>query len=117
MKGFYMGWGYWGGFPPYVSKAEKMRRPRNQKRPWQKKELNWNQFKYGVGKFHGPGGGRHGLRTLNVMPDYDNRVPRGRTYVRSGAVLDLKIAPNTITAHGIGQSIKTLRNQNRDIIA
>ena len=30
--------------------------------------------------------------------DYENRLPRGRTYVRNGSVVDLQIAPGRITA-------------------
>ena len=30
--------------------------------------------------------------------DYENRLPRGRTYVRNGSVVDLQIAPGRVTA-------------------
>jgi uncharacterized Zn finger protein len=35
---------------------------------------------------------------LESYHDYDNRLPRGRTYVRNGSVMDLQIAPLTVTA-------------------
>lgn len=37
-------------------------------------------------------------QNLERYADYGNRLPRGRSYVRDGSVLDLKIASNTISA-------------------
>ena len=35
---------------------------------------------------------------LERYSDFANRLPRGRTYVRNGSVIDLQIAPGTVTA-------------------
>jgi uncharacterized Zn finger protein len=35
---------------------------------------------------------------LESYSDYENRLPRGRTYVRNGSVVDLQIRPGKITA-------------------
>jgi uncharacterized Zn finger protein len=35
---------------------------------------------------------------LESYSDYDNRLPRGRTYVRNGSVVDLQIHPGKVTA-------------------
>ncbi len=35
---------------------------------------------------------------LERYSDFANRLPRGRTYVRNGSVLDVRIAPGTVTA-------------------
>src|SRR5438477_9024911 len=35
---------------------------------------------------------------LESYSDYENRLPRGRTYVRNGSVVDLQINPGKITA-------------------
>lgn len=37
-------------------------------------------------------------RNLESYSDYENRLPRGRSYVRSGAVLDLKIASGSVAS-------------------
>ncbi|MDD5727790.1 MAG: SWIM zinc finger family protein [Victivallales bacterium] len=37
--------------------------------------------------------------------DYENRLPRGRSYVRNGAVIDLKIAKGKITALVMGSEL------------
>jgi uncharacterized Zn finger protein len=42
---------------------------------------------------------------LESYQDFANRLPRGRTYVRNGSVLDLKIAPCEIRALVSGSSI------------
>ena len=37
--------------------------------------------------------GQSWCRNLERYSDYSNRLPRGRTYVRNGSVVDLQIAP------------------------
>jgi uncharacterized Zn finger protein len=42
---------------------------------------------------------------LESYHDFENRLPRGRTYVRNGSVRDLQIAPREVTAMVSGSSI------------
>ena len=42
---------------------------------------------------------------LESYMDYANRLPRGRTYVRNGSVVDLQIAPGKITAMVSGSEL------------
>lgn len=42
---------------------------------------------------------------LESYSDYANRLPRGRTYVRNGSIIDLQIAPGKITAIVMGSEI------------
>ena len=42
---------------------------------------------------------------LEAYSDFGNRLPRGRTYVRSGAVIDLKVEPGRVIAQVVGSSI------------
>src|SRR5919205_4504415 len=37
--------------------------------------------------------------------DYESRLPRGRTYVRNGSVLDLQVAPGAVTALVMGSEL------------
>jgi uncharacterized Zn finger protein len=46
---------------------------------------------------------------LESYRDYENRLPRGRTYVRNGSVVDLQIAPNEVTAMVSGTAIYEVR--------
>ena len=43
-------------------------------------------------------GARPGATTSSATATYANRLPRGRTYVRNGSVVDLQIAPGKVTA-------------------
>src|SRR6266851_8088452 len=42
---------------------------------------------------------------LEAYSDYENRLPRGRTYVRNGSVVDLQIAPGKVTALVVGSDL------------
>jgi uncharacterized Zn finger protein len=42
---------------------------------------------------------------LESYSDYENRLPRGRTYVRNGSVVDLQVKPGKITALVSGSEI------------
>jgi len=52
--------------------------------------------------------GKSWCENLESYSDYANRLPRGRTYVRNGSVIDLKIATGSITALVSGSSIYTI---------
>lgn len=42
---------------------------------------------------------------LEAYSDFENRLPRGRTYVRNGSVIDLRIEPGKIKARVAGSSL------------
>ncbi len=49
--------------------------------------------------------GRAWCENLERYSDFSNRLPRGRTYVRNGSVLDLQIAPGAVKALVSGSEI------------
>jgi uncharacterized Zn finger protein len=49
--------------------------------------------------------GKSWCENLERYSDYWNRLPRGRTYVRNGSVVDLQIMPGEIKAHVSGSEI------------
>lgn len=49
--------------------------------------------------------GKSWCDNLESYSDYSNRLPRGRTYVRNGSVIDLHISPGTIAAQVFGSSL------------
>src|ERR1039458_4488689 len=49
--------------------------------------------------------GKSWCENLERYSDYCNRLPRGRTYVRNGSVVDLQIAPSEIKARVSGSEI------------
>jgi len=44
-------------------------------------------------------------RNLEQYSDYANRLPRGRTYLRNGSVIDLQVAAGTVTAQVMGSRL------------
>lgn len=49
--------------------------------------------------------GKAWCANMESYSDYANRLPRGRTYVRNGSVVDLQITAGTVVAHVSGSSI------------
>jgi uncharacterized Zn finger protein len=49
--------------------------------------------------------GKAWCANMESYSDYANRLPRGRTYVRNGSVVDLQITPGTVAAQVSGSSI------------
>lgn len=101
-----MAWGYWNRYT-YVSKAEKIRNAEKAKVALRKKKgAAIEPVEVSGREIARTWWGKSWNKNLEQYSDYENRLPRGRTYVRSGAVLDLKIAPNTITAMVSGSRAK-----------
>src|SRR6266478_5873749 len=53
--------------------------------------------------------GKSWCTNLERYSDYENRIPRGRSYVRNGSVLDLQIAKGEITAMVAGSSLYKIK--------
>lgn len=53
--------------------------------------------------------GQGWCRNLERYSDYSNRLPRGRTYVRNGSVVDLQLARGEVNARVSGSSLYTVR--------
>jgi uncharacterized Zn finger protein len=49
--------------------------------------------------------GKAWCSNLEAYSDYDNRLPRGRGYVRNGSVVDLKIEPGKVLAKVMGSRL------------
>src|SRR5262249_19784028 len=49
--------------------------------------------------------GKAWCANLEAYSDYANRLPRGRTYVRNGSVIDLQIEPGAVRALGGGSEV------------
>jgi len=92
-----MAWGYFG-FPRYVSKAEKIRKAEQALKKLRKKGVSLDPVTVDGRVIAKSWWGKAWVDNLERYSDYENRLPRGRSYVRSGAVLDLKIKQGAITA-------------------
>ncbi|MBM4355108.1 MAG: hypothetical protein FJ109_15210 [Deltaproteobacteria bacterium] len=49
--------------------------------------------------------GKSWCENLERYGDYQNRIPRGRTYVRNGSVVDLRVAPGEVHAQVAGSRL------------
>lgn len=81
---------YWG-FPPYVSVGEKKAKAAKKLKQLKKKNPNINPIIIEGRTITGSWWGNSWNRNLEKYADFSNRIGRGRSYVRHGAVLDLKI--------------------------
>ncbi len=53
--------------------------------------------------------GKSWCTNLERYSDYENRLPRGRTYVRNGSVVDLQIARGTVAAMVAGSALYKIK--------
>src|ERR1700676_1736163 len=59
--------------------------------------------------------GRAWCQNLERYSDYSNRLPRGRTYLRNGSVIDLKIGPGEVTAQVMGSRLYRITVSIREV--
>ena len=81
-------------FPQYVSVAERRRQAEKEA----KKRGNTSPIVIEGSQIARTFWGKSWCRNLERYSDYANRLPRGRTYVRSGCVFDLQIRSGTVQA-------------------
>jgi uncharacterized Zn finger protein len=93
---------YYNSFPPYVSVAEKKEKAKKAMEKLKKKNSCLEPVIIEGSKIVKSWWGIAWCKNLELYADYENRIGRGRSYVRHGCVLDLKISSGTINAlvHG-----------------
>jgi len=83
-------------FPKYVSVAEKKAKAEKKIKQLRKKHPDISPIYVKGNKLAESWWGISWNKNLESYADYSNRIGRGRSYVRHGAVLDLKIEPGKI---------------------
>lgn len=103
-----MAFGYYGGWPAYVPVAERRRkalleiaRLKKAGEPVAPVVVEGRQI---AASFWG----KAWCDNLESYQDYANRLPRGRSYVRNGLVIDLRIGPREVRAKVIGSEIYSI---------
>ncbi len=98
----YYDYGYW---PRYVSVGEKRAKAQRKLEQLRKKNPNIQPIILEGRSLAQTWWGKAWNKNLERYADYSNRIGRGRSYVRHGAVLDLQIAPGKVTSlvHGSGR--------------
>jgi uncharacterized Zn finger protein len=96
---------YYGSWAPYVPVAERRRKALLAMERLRKKGHPVAPVTIAGRAIAATFWGKAWCDNLEGYHDYANRLPRGRTYVRNGSVVDLQIGPREITAMVSGSSI------------
>ena len=95
----------YGGWAPYVSVAERRAKTQKLILKMQKKGAVFNPVE-NIGRVIAKTfWGKSWCKNLESYSDYESRLPRGRSYVRNGSVIDLKILPGSIQAQVMGSEL------------
>ena len=89
-----MGW--YGGYAPYVTVAEKQAKAKRQAEKLRKKFGDLHPVSVTGRTLARSWWGKSWNQNLERYSDYANRLPRGRSYLTNGMVLDLQIEKETI---------------------
>ena len=103
-----MGFGYYGGWAPYVPVAERRKKAAREIARLQKAGQKVTPVVVEGRKIAASFWGKAWCDNLESYQDYANRVARGRSYVRNGAVIDLSIGPREVRAKVIGSEIYSI---------
>lgn len=89
---------YWNSYPKYVPVAEKRAKAENKLKQLMKKNSLIKPVCINGSTLATTWWGKSWNKNLERYADYSNRIGRGRSYVRHGAVLDLQIEPCKVIA-------------------
>jgi uncharacterized Zn finger protein len=95
-------------FKPYVPVAERRKQAAQEVAKRQKKGAKVSPVIINGRTIAKTFWGKSWCENLERYSDYSNRLPRGRTYVRNGSVVDLQILPGEIRALVSGSSMYTI---------
>jgi uncharacterized Zn finger protein len=99
---------WYGGFRPYVPVAVRRARALKKMEKLRKKGFDIKPVQIEGRKITHTFWGQAWCDHLESFSDYDNRLPRGRTYVRNGSVCHLDIEKGRISAMVSGSEIYTV---------
>jgi uncharacterized Zn finger protein len=93
------------GWKPYVPVAERRRQAARETAKLAKKGRTVSPVVIKGSKIANTFWGKAWCDNLERYSDYSNRLPRGRTYVRNGSVVDLQVSPGAVIALVSGSSL------------
>ena len=96
---------YYLAWRPYVSVAEKRRQAERELAKLKKKGQSIAPVRIEGRTIAKSFWGRSWCTNLERYSDYENRLPRGRSYVRNGSVVDLQIAKGEVAAMVAGSEL------------
>ncbi len=102
-----MSWGW--SFRSYVSAAAKRRRSQKAEEACERKGQKLSPVRIQGRMIARSFWGNAWCSNLESYSDYANRLPRGRSYVRNGSVIDLHIAPGVVSALVSGSDLYRIK--------
>ena len=106
-KGVYMSW--YGGYAPYVPVAERRRRAIKKMSALKKKGKDVSPIQVEGRTIAQTFWGKAWCDHLEAYSDFDNRLSRGRTYVRNGSVVHLEVKKGQIEAFVAGSRLYSVK--------
>src|SRR5258705_13347819 len=100
---------YYFAWRPYVSVAEKRRRAEREVAKLKKRGEGIAPVRIEGRKIAKSFWGQSWCDNLERYSDFENRLPRGRTYVRNGSVVDLQIAKGEVLAFVSGSELYKIK--------
>ncbi len=100
-----MSWYAHGGWSPYVPVAERRRQAARKVAKMKKAGRKISPIEIVGRKIAATFWGDAWCKNLESYSDYSNRLPRGRTYVRNGSVVDLRIEAGRVRALVSGSDV------------
>lgn len=94
-----------GIYKPYVSVAQRRTKAASAANKAKKKGFDYAPVKPFRGAVAKSFWGAAWCNNLERYSDFENRLPRGRTYVRNGSVIDLQLQPGVVHAKVMGSSL------------
>src|SRR5687768_8714328 len=96
---------YYGGWAPYVSVSKRREQAAKQVAKMQKRGINITPIVIDGRTITKTFWGKAWCNNLESYSDFENRLPRGRTYVCNGSVIHLDIGKGEIIALVSGSSL------------
>jgi len=97
--------GYRSYFPQSKSKGERIADAAKRQKALEKKGVKLSPVILEGAKIAETFWGKAWCKNIESYHDYENRLPRGRSYVRSNSVIDLQIAQGVVRAQVMGSSL------------
>ena len=95
----------WWSYRPYVPVAERRAKAMRKMEKLAKKGQKFSPVSIAGRKISTTFWGRAWCDNLESYSDFSNRLPRGRTYIRNGSVLDLQIEAGRVTSIVCGSEL------------
>src|SRR4051794_24984468 len=95
----------WWSFRPYVSVAQRQAKAKREVEKLRKKGQTISPVHIEGKNIATTFWGKAWCDNLESYSDYDNRLPRGRSYVKNGSVCDLQIGSGVVTALVCGSEL------------